>query len=352
MSGFSNPIVNAAGTLIKNVIKSVNYVAGSLGWQISKDGNAEFNLGNFRGSITVTGSNGSKIVIDAGAGYPTMFFYSKDGTNYSQLSLINANAVNQADMWISSGQWTPPDAVPRAVRLYMAGSTSNQARLSVDRVSDGAIFGGIVRVFNDLASMGYYNLATAALQNEIVFDANDINLITSRDIQLRPGRNVTANIATGRFVINSNAGDGLFVDGKRITANVQADNIINMFAGTLNTGGPAIMPGVLNWTRFEKKYTASRLIATIAGTFYSSGSGSGASFGLNIGGVSNTYLAKVEVSNPSLLNHTAFAGVGQLSGTLPAGFYDISPIWGRTSGTGTLNVDGNDCLSWSVTEVG
>jgi hypothetical protein len=39
-------------------MKSVNFVAGSLGWQISRNGNAEFNNGTFRGSIILLGPAG------------------------------------------------------------------------------------------------------------------------------------------------------------------------------------------------------------------------------------------------------------------------------------------------------
>lgn len=53
MSGFSNPVVNAAGTLIREVMKSINYITGVDGWAIFKNGNAEFNDGTFRGSLSL-----------------------------------------------------------------------------------------------------------------------------------------------------------------------------------------------------------------------------------------------------------------------------------------------------------
>jgi hypothetical protein len=60
--GFGNPILGAAGTLIRNAIKSINYVAGVAGWQIKQDGTAEFNNLTARGTIS---ANGGLITLDA-----------------------------------------------------------------------------------------------------------------------------------------------------------------------------------------------------------------------------------------------------------------------------------------------
>lgn len=56
MSGFSNPIANAAGTLVRNLMKSVNYVAGVAGWRISRDGSAEFSNVLIRGEFDLGGN--------------------------------------------------------------------------------------------------------------------------------------------------------------------------------------------------------------------------------------------------------------------------------------------------------
>jgi hypothetical protein len=174
MSGFNNPIVNAAGQLIRTLIKSANYVAGSLGWQITKDGNAEFNNGTFRGPLRITGPNNAVISIDATQPYPTMYFYSIDGTNYSQLSLINYASASAADFWISSGKWTPVDGVPRAARLFMAGAQSDLVYLGVARLTDGKIMGGYLDVAPGFTRHGYYNQAASpTILNYIQFQSND-----------------------------------------------------------------------------------------------------------------------------------------------------------------------------------
>jgi hypothetical protein len=50
---FNNDIAGGNGQLVRNWLQSDNYVAGVSGWRISKNGNAEFNNGTFRGSIEV-----------------------------------------------------------------------------------------------------------------------------------------------------------------------------------------------------------------------------------------------------------------------------------------------------------
>ena len=58
--GFANSIVGGAAALIRAAIKSPNFVTGSAGWQISKDGSAEFNDLTVRGTFT-----GPEFVLDS-----------------------------------------------------------------------------------------------------------------------------------------------------------------------------------------------------------------------------------------------------------------------------------------------
>jgi len=51
MSGFAGSIVGGIGTLIREYIQSVGFVAGVSGWRISKNGDAEFNNIFVRGTI-------------------------------------------------------------------------------------------------------------------------------------------------------------------------------------------------------------------------------------------------------------------------------------------------------------
>jgi hypothetical protein len=49
---FKNTIIGGQAALIRAAERSPNFVTGSAGWQISKDGTAEFNNMTVRGSFT------------------------------------------------------------------------------------------------------------------------------------------------------------------------------------------------------------------------------------------------------------------------------------------------------------
>lgn len=51
--GFANYLVTKGGLLVRQFIRSPNYVAGSAGWTVNKDGSAEFNSLTVRNAITV-----------------------------------------------------------------------------------------------------------------------------------------------------------------------------------------------------------------------------------------------------------------------------------------------------------
>jgi hypothetical protein len=55
MTGFSNPIIGGGGSLVYPSIHSPNFVKGSAGWTINKDGSAEFNNLTIRNGTIVSG---------------------------------------------------------------------------------------------------------------------------------------------------------------------------------------------------------------------------------------------------------------------------------------------------------
>jgi hypothetical protein len=65
---FSNPITGGQGGLIRPSIKSPNFVHNVSGWTIDRNGNAEFNNGTFRGTITASTFQGTDFTINS-AGY-------------------------------------------------------------------------------------------------------------------------------------------------------------------------------------------------------------------------------------------------------------------------------------------
>lgn len=70
--GFSDPILTGSGNLIRVTEQSDNFIHGSAGWQLTRDGNFEANNGTFRGTITASTFDGTDFVINTSGA----FFYS------------------------------------------------------------------------------------------------------------------------------------------------------------------------------------------------------------------------------------------------------------------------------------
>lgn len=70
---FSNPIIGGESTLIRNAIKSPDYVAGVSGWSVNRDGTAEFNDVAVRGTLSLNGPDDSALAIDIGGLGPSIF---------------------------------------------------------------------------------------------------------------------------------------------------------------------------------------------------------------------------------------------------------------------------------------
>lgn len=157
--GFSDQILGGIGTLIRKFIRSKNYVTGSTGWQITSDGNAEFNNLTARGSSTgiiVGGPLGTnpeikldttpeinvydaagKLVchIDAGGVYADTDLTDLANSNWVKLSVTDPNIVNPAVL-IQPGTTSSPTQQWKAggLRTVQVG-TGAPARQSVELFS-------------------------------------------------------------------------------------------------------------------------------------------------------------------------------------------------------------------------
>lgn len=82
--GFANAIIGGAEELIRSGMRSENYAAGSMGWRVGRNGDAEFNGGTFRGTVVI-GSMGSQITITDVIPPELEAFYVTSGV-FSELS--------------------------------------------------------------------------------------------------------------------------------------------------------------------------------------------------------------------------------------------------------------------------
>ena len=61
--GFSNPVATNLGILVRQALQSVNYVAGTSGWRIARDGSAEFNSAVIRGELDVGVAPNPRVIV-------------------------------------------------------------------------------------------------------------------------------------------------------------------------------------------------------------------------------------------------------------------------------------------------
>lgn len=110
MSGFAHDVAGGNGNLVVTSVQSPNFVHGVSGWQISKNGNAEFNQVQARGQVFVAGNNGSEIAITLNSGLPVIFLIPQSAahltTNPELFSAsFNPGAANEfMEVVLSSGK--------------------------------------------------------------------------------------------------------------------------------------------------------------------------------------------------------------------------------------------------------
>ncbi|HEY1699197.1 MAG TPA: hypothetical protein VGG75_05700 [Trebonia sp.] len=112
---FSNPIIGGGGALVYPSIHSPDYAAGSAGWSINKDGSAEFNDLELRGTFQGT----DYVINSAGA-----FFYS--GTPAAGNLLIS----------ITSADGTDPYGNPYLGGIYTRSASGAYVQIQVGATSE------------------------------------------------------------------------------------------------------------------------------------------------------------------------------------------------------------------------
>jgi hypothetical protein len=70
--GFPDAFAGNQGTMVTQNLKSENYEEGVSGWEITRDGDAEFNNGTFRGTVTASTFDGNDFIINPNG----IFYYS------------------------------------------------------------------------------------------------------------------------------------------------------------------------------------------------------------------------------------------------------------------------------------
>lgn len=128
---WANPIAAGDGSLIYPALKSPNFVSGSTGWTIRRDGTFELSGGVFRGEIEVDGPNNANIKINAIAGFPTINFYPDDVGPPAATNLIAPGEIFVSTMDFANQIYVMDIASPTA-------TSGSQASITLTSTDKGA----------------------------------------------------------------------------------------------------------------------------------------------------------------------------------------------------------------------
>ena len=143
---WDDPIAAADGSLVYPQIKSPNYVAGVSGWSIARDGSAEFNDVQVRGSLRITGSvNNSYLLAYSDSGLPAIEFQPGDTGIYQPpvagVIYASTNGNDYVDVTITSPTLT---AAYDAAYINLQGESPTFGTAVVNLAPAVEIFGDLV----------------------------------------------------------------------------------------------------------------------------------------------------------------------------------------------------------------
>lgn len=142
MSGFSNPVTNAIGTLVRSALQSLGFVSGSTGWRIAKDGSAEFNIGTFRGSVQIFDNIGNLVASVDATGIATGPSLQTPETSFAKLVPVGpiyggGALLLQPGKFVSGGTTITYSNAPIVALVSTADGTANGAQGVLQLVSPG-----------------------------------------------------------------------------------------------------------------------------------------------------------------------------------------------------------------------
>lgn len=118
--GFQNPVV-AGKTLVREAIQSPNYVAGSSGWTINRDGTAEFAQIQLRGALSTGFAPNPRITVDDSLtlSSPAVAFY--DGVNPDPGFIYGTDDGTQTALHMITGHVAGPGTAGASLLLGTDG---------------------------------------------------------------------------------------------------------------------------------------------------------------------------------------------------------------------------------------
>lgn len=305
--GFTDPIVGGNGSLILPAIRSPNYVAGTAGWTINRDGSAEF------ADLIITG--GEFRVIDPDGSYVRVYDQNPGAGAVIDLQPADIPGSTIAPAEILT--YSTPGA-PDTVSLALAGPV-------IDGTPAGSIFLSADNAGNSLTAIDGEE-TTIQTDHLSVFDTNST-----------PGFEVFPNQPSSSYLV---------LDGKTLGFGYGVVNQTPPTADTETSGTFQLMGNTS--LAFTKKRLETRLVIRFDFGLFATAGGTQGEYGLRHAGGDIT----IGRFNLSATSQEVYPGATLEVSGLAAGAYTFQPIWRRTAGAGTLTVTAvSGTLSYSVQEV-
>jgi hypothetical protein len=202
---FTNEVIGTNGVLIRNWLQSANYQAGISGWQITKDGAAEFNNGTFRGSIEVGSLTGQHFIVNNATTGDVIDIYDTSNRLIYKLSasgqIISQSYVgSNAYVAIDSGSISFGDTLIQQLGTVTIGEGPGFTEL---RVSSPVLSGGR-SVDLELISESTGNSYVLSDQRNVTGTLIQNDTINSNQLFHAGSYNGTTD-ASGNLVINHGA---------------------------------------------------------------------------------------------------------------------------------------------------
>lgn len=347
MSGFSDPILDGSGTLAtRDVEKSDNFVAGSSGWAIYKNGNAEFNNLTIRGTF-----NGTDFIINTSGA----FFYSgvpalgnliisiasvagtdAHGNTYPQGVGVSGGGLNNITLNPAVPQMEINPDTTKYIRGTILGSDGGTfGRIEITSPINSTGLSGFARLVVAGQPSGGGNASVSGVADTYSFAATSdtVNITTAGAVQINP-TNAHNNATTAFIAGQLGAGS---VNWYRESANQWAtDDSVHLgdgngvFVGSGYDSSAAFATGRINLTddAFSARITTdsnSRWVVTANGINWW-GPGGATAIDTNIQrdaaavmGVTNAWVKHSETwhspsYNTNWLTSTTFNGLTGLAG--------------------------------------
>lgn len=146
----------------------------------------------------------------------------------------------------------------------------------------------------------------------------------------------------------------IFYAGQRLNAAHLAalanEEIKQLSPGALNTTSATYVDITGASVSFTKIFAVTRVRFTLHLTHWVSAAiPTTADFAMRINAVD--YPIALTYRNDTIGNHQAASGIAVVPGGLAAGAYTVQARWKRSAGTGTVQLDSNDRISFSVREI-